>query len=397
MRVLLIHDGEGPLRGSEKVILDLMAGLSSQGVAWQVVTNQAEFKEAAEHTGFHAILIPFRPLFVGGTNWRYLVDTVRAFKTLRNLLRDFKPDLIHINNGGACQWAVPAAWLSGVPSLIHIHAPWSRKMRFLLGLHLPDRIISVSHAISEGFLSDPVAAGKIRVVYNAKAVTPAVSQEARALARANMNINPDAFVVACVGVLIDGKRPQDAIESVALLPDAIRQKVLLLVIGDGEIRAELERVAAGLPVRFLGQRKDVDYLMGHVCDAVVLPSTMEAFSLVLLEAAACGLPRIAAASGGNVESIIDNQDGLLFPPGDTRAYADAIAMLVNDRRHCAVLGEEARKRVEKEFSPAAFLAHFLDLYTELRSAPRRPRRAILADAIISMLNVGGKVRFGGRA
>ena len=73
MRVLLIHDGEGPLRGSEKVILDLMAGLSSQGVAWQVVTNQAEFKEAAEHTGFHAILIPFRPLFVGGTNWRYLV------------------------------------------------------------------------------------------------------------------------------------------------------------------------------------------------------------------------------------------------------------------------------------------------------------------------------------
>ncbi|HET7086098.1 MAG TPA: glycosyltransferase family 4 protein [Rhizomicrobium sp.] len=397
MRVLVIHDGEGPLRGADKVAFDLMTGLRPQGVVWQVATNQAEFKAAAEQAGFPSAWMPFRRLFIGGTKWRDLADAVRAFKALRLLVHDFKPDLIHLNNGGACQWAVPAAWLAGVPALVHIHARWSRKMRLLLGLHLPDRIIAVSHASAERFLGDPVAARKVRVIHNAAAVVAAATPEERAAERAKMDIAPDVFVVAYVGVLIAGKRPQDAIEAVALLPQAVKQKLVLLFVGDGEVRPELERAAVGLPVRFLGYRPDVDRITRLVCDATILPSPIEAFPLVLLEAAACGLPRIAAAAAGNLESVTDGRDGLLCKPGDIKAYAEAIAKLAADRSYCLALGEEARNRVARDFSPANFLAHFLQTYQEMRAAPRRSGWAKAADAIRSLLNVGGKFRFGGRA
>jgi glycosyltransferase involved in cell wall biosynthesis len=135
--------------------------------------------------------------------------------------------------------------------------------------------------------------------------------------------------------------------------------------------------------------------MKNVCDAVVLPSVIEAFSLVLLEAAACGLPRIASACGGNVESIHDKQDGLLFRTGDTKDCADAMATLATDRTYGELLGEEARRRVIEQFSPSIFLDKFFQMYSELDTTVRRSRRCSLAEAALSMMNLAWGFKFGG--
>jgi glycosyltransferase involved in cell wall biosynthesis len=393
VRVLLVHDGDGPLRGSERVVLDLIEG--SPAVEWRAATNHAEFAKACEKAGVPATLIPFRRLFVGGTKWRDVRATFRAFKTFRRLLRDFRPDVIHINNGGACQWVMPAAWLAGVPALVHLHAPWAGPMRLLLGLHLPDRIVGVSNATVERFRKDPVAARKTNVVYNATPMVPPASAQERAALRAAMDIPRDAFVVATAGILIPSKKAQDVVAAIGLLPEGLRNRTILLVAGEGYNRPTLEQAAAGLPVRFLGHRGDIGEILRCVCDVLIVPSVIEAFSLVLLEAAACGVARIASAFGGNVESVIDGQDGLLFPAGDVEACARAITTLAEDADLRARLGEQARQRAQTYFSPAVFSGHFLEIYRQMRDQ-RRSRLARFSDAFTSMLNLVTGLKLGAR-
>jgi len=400
MRIVLVHDGDGALRGSEKVAIDLVTALRAQGFRFHVVTNHREFAAAFDNTICPVTIIPFKRLFLGNskwgtsTKWRDLVEAFAAFRRFRRLLREFRADVIHINNGGACQWVMPAAWLEGVPAVVHLHAPWSRTMRFLLGLHLPDRIVGVSNAIMAGFRTDPVAAQKLRVIYNGTPAVPVATREERAAARAALNIPDDMFVVAFVSVLIWGKSPGDALAAMDLLPQALKAKSLLLFIGDGEARPELEQAAKGAGhVRFLGQRDDVNLILSRVCDVLVLPSIIEAFSLVLLEAAACGVARIAAAAGGNVESIIDREDGLLFRPHDIQACADAIAALAQNPALRAELGERARLRVEREFSPAHFSEGFVQNYKELCLQPVDRWRRFLR-GMASCLNLLGGFHLG---
>jgi glycogen(starch) synthase len=142
------------------------------------------------------------------------------------------------------------------------------------------------------------------------------------------------------------------------------------VVGDGPERAAWEAQAAGLPVRFTGQRDDVHHLLRNVIDMVILPSDSEAFSIVLLEAAAAGLPRIGSNIGGIPESIKHGVDGLIVPVRDAAALAEAISTLVRDPVLAGRYGAAARARLEAEFSVVGFLAKFTAVYDELTgSAP----------------------------
>lgn len=366
MNIILIHDGFGPLRGSETVIQDLIVGLGSRGHVWKVITNHKELYEAMLKLGIQSELFPFKRLLVDKISIADWIQSIRCYSRLRQLIKDFKPQVIHINNGGACQWVVPAGTMAGVPTLVHLHAPWSRKMRFLLGLHHPDRIVGVSRAILHGFESDPTTKSKLHVIYNGiqTAVTEQFSKSP--LQRKLLGIRPHQFVVGLIGVLASGKRASDTISAMRILMQKHGDNITLLVIGDGMERLMLETSAYGLPVQFLGHRKDVSALMTQVCDAIVLPSQVEAFSLVLLEAAASGLPRIAARAGGNVESIQHQSDGLLVEVGDVKALALAIETVAGDKPLAKRLGDNARSRVMAEFTDKKFLDNFESLYMEMQ-------------------------------
>jgi glycosyltransferase involved in cell wall biosynthesis len=371
MKIVAIHDGAGPIRGSEKVLLDLMQGLAKREHTWHLLTNHPEMHAAAIALGFAAELLPFNRLLVdksGLRNWR---QSWRCFKRLREVIREFNPQVIHINNGGACQWAVPASATLAGPSVVHLHAPWSRKMRFLLGLHHPDCIVGVSRAIVSPILADPLAAPNVCVIYNGIADSGIGNPASRFKMRHALGLTDEQFVIAFAGVLIPEKRAQDAIAAVRLLAN---EKCVLLIVGDGPYREQLTKLAFGLPVLFLGHRSDAQVLMRDACDAVILPSHIEAFSLVLLEAAICGLPRIASDAGGNVESIHHLHDGLIVPLGDIAGLAKAIQTLSADKTLVTSLGNHARARALQEFSVSGFLDNFEQLYSRL--SKKKPERLL---------------------
>jgi len=150
---------------------------------------------------------------------------------------------------------------------------------------------------------------------------------------------------------------------------ARRPGTRFVIAGDGELREELERAAEGLPVDFLGHREDVPMLLASL-DVFAFPSQFEGLCLAVIEAQAAGVPVVATSVGGLRETVVDGETGLLVPPRDPRALADAIVRLLDDPELSARLAEEARRRAQR-YSEARMVAQTLELY----GAGQRGRRA----------------------
>ena len=123
------------------------------------------------------------------------------------------------------------------------------------------------------------------------------------------------------------------VKSLGSALEALRQVegVSLLIAGDGPERERLERLAEGLPVRFLGpQPRETVLELFAAADAVLLPSSWENFPHAVVEGLAVGTPVIATAVGGVTEIVTDGVNGLLVPRGDAGAIAEAIRRFFGD-------------------------------------------------------------------
>jgi glycosyltransferase involved in cell wall biosynthesis len=149
-------------------------------------------------------------------------------------------------------------------------------------------------------------------------------------------------------------------------------RFIVHVIGEGEQRAELERmkVARSLDnVHFHGHlpQTRVAEVLGR-CRAIVLPSVgLENYPTCLLEAFALGVPGIGARIGGIPEIIRDRQSGLTFEPGDHHELRDKIIALTEDRPLAEWMGQNARQQVESENSAPGFLRQLMSIYHQVAS------------------------------
>jgi glycosyltransferase involved in cell wall biosynthesis len=149
---------------------------------------------------------------------------------------------------------------------------------------------------------------------------------------------------------------------------AQQEDAKLLVVGQGTQRAVLEQQARGLGlekhVRFVGQVDNVrDYL--HAADIFVLPSKAEGLSNSLLEAMACGLPVVVSAIGGNTDAVREGVEGLLIPPDNESALANALLDIVSNPALMERLGANARQTAVERFSLESVTEHYISLYHSL--------------------------------
>jgi len=186
--------------------------------------------------------------------------------------------------------------------------------------------------------------------------------DARRAARQRLGLptGDDAFVVVGLSRLVPRKGFDVVIDAAAEL--APRYPSLHVAIGGtGRDRSRLDRRIASsrAPVTMLGRVADDDlpYLYG-CADAFAMVCRdrwggleQEGFGIVFLEAAACGVPQIAGASGGAAEAVVDGETGLVVRcPDDHREVAAAIERLITDPEARARMGTAARERVERDFA-----------------------------------------------
>lgn len=148
-----------------------------------------------------------------------------------------------------------------------------------------------------------------------------------------------------------------------------RPEVRFAVLGDGILRPDLEVMAKKLKlteqVIFLGAHQDVgNYL--SLFDVSVLSSVdHEGCSNSILEAMALGKPVVATDVGGNRELVIPGENGLLVPPGEPVALAQAILSLLDDPERARQMGEKGRARVLSQFNQEQMVAYYQELWLEL--------------------------------
>jgi len=278
---------------------------------------------------------------------------------LRRLAAAGNPDVVNIHYGQnyislkdliAARLARPRRLIVTV----HHPVPWSdmsgrKRVLTRLATLFAHAVTVNSRAMRDILLEAGVPARKIHIL--PPGVHVPVSLPGRDEARARLGLPLDAFVIGCVARLAPHKGVGDLITAAAHVPDPEGQ-LRVVVTGDGPERAALERLGVmrlGDRAVFLGRVPDIQDVYA-AADVFALPSHMEGFGLVYIEAAFHGVPSIGTRVGGVPDVILDGETGLLVPPGDPDALAAAIGRLRDDPPLRCRLGEAARTRAYAEFT-----------------------------------------------
>jgi L-malate glycosyltransferase len=136
-----------------------------------------------------------------------------------------------------------------------------------------------------------------------------------------------------------------------------------------ELESRVRQLNLSDRVIFTGERNDIPALLREI-DLSVLPSLSEGLSNSLLEGMAAGVAVVATNVGGNPEVVQDGRTGLLVPPGDAAALAQAMIRILESQDLARRFGDAGYERVKNEFSLAATVRRTQELYMELLSQPR---------------------------
>ncbi len=312
---------------------------------------------------------------------RFLWRLVRGSRQLGRLIQCEGVDLVHCNTAAVWSGAL-AAKLSGCPLIWHIHEiithpPLMRKVIAWLVTLLADSVVTISGAVRDHLLADrPTAAAKIVVIPDAVDTHRFHPQVDGTLLRQELGLGADDVLVGCVGRLHTWKG-QDLLVEAARHVVAQMPNVHFAIVGDivpGQpkprqiVEQRIQRWNLGANVHLLGFRREMPQVMAAL-DILALPSTLpEPFGVVLLEAMAMAVPVVAAAHGGALEIVVDDETGLLVPPGDAKTLADAIGQLAISPAARWRMGAAGRRRAEANYRFDQHVAAFQELYDHRLSA-----------------------------
>jgi glycosyltransferase involved in cell wall biosynthesis len=311
---------------------------------------------------------------------------LRVLIRLVRLMRSERVDVVHTHLWTSSFWGRLAGALARVPVMIiteHNLDTWRRAPHLLadrlLGRFTDDWVFVSSEV--EAFYRARLALpeGRSHVVHNGVDLAPFARRPDPAEVRTRMGLPADARVAGVVGRLEARKGHRFFLEAMRRVVDRV-PGALGLIAGEGKEKDALlaQRGALGLAesVRLVGYWPDLAEALAAL-DVFVLPSLMEGHPLAILEAMAAGKPVVATDVGGNAEAVEAGVTGVLVPPADPDALADAILALLLEPERAARLGEAGRRSLDRRFSLAAAVKANEELY--LRRYRERTGRTIGGD------------------
>jgi glycosyltransferase involved in cell wall biosynthesis len=227
-------------------------------------------------------------------------------------------------------------------------------------------VIAVSNAVREDLLEQGMDPHRAIVIKNGIEIPP-LDPGLGSRVRAELGIAPDTPVIGTVGRLSPQKDYPTLLKAAAGIIAAV-PRAIFLILGDGDLRVDLEKLAGelgiGERVRFLGYRENVMDAVAAF-DIFALASLWEGLPLAVLEAMALARPVVATAVPGTVEALEDGETGFAVPLKVPSALAEKIIELVRDPEKSRKMGVSGRRRVEESFSRERMVDEHESLYRRL--------------------------------
>jgi glycosyltransferase involved in cell wall biosynthesis len=371
--VMVISHAQASVGGMQKQAFCLAHELQSRGLAVTVLSKRPTFFKAKgernresqaqkDHGGVKIVELPIIGLQPA---WSFLFSILIWGCISRNTFQ-----IIHAHNTALGVISSIVGWLLGkkviikIPGMKYVHylsgGSLSRGLRRWILTRKTDRFVAVSTEMVQSLRELRIAPEKIVLIPNGIELTGGdSSHDCRAL-KINLLGNAEARVVLFVGRLVKEKGLERLLTVWGSLPD--RDGRLLVIVGDGPLRADLESRASPLAssVRFLGHRADVSKFYA-IADIFVLPSKTEGVSNSLLEAMCAGIPVVASNVGGNKDVLEDGRSGYLVDWEDVPACVQVLSTLLSDPDLREYLGEAAKRRV-RNFAMGNVAQGYVRLY-----------------------------------
>jgi glycosyltransferase involved in cell wall biosynthesis len=359
-RLLLIVTGLNR-GGAEMQVFHLASGLCARGWEVKVVSLLSggamtdQFREAGIQV--HELAVQ-----------RGIPDP-RAILGLRKIIQDFRPDVVHSHMVHANLLARVTRLIFSMPALISTAHNMTEGRRWTeIAYRVTDSIGDLTTIICKAAAERYVKVGsvpleRLKVVVNGLPVEQfRPDPTSRAAMRRQLGIEGE-FVWLAVGRF---EPPKDYANLINAFAQVRSDRSVLLIAGDGPLRPDMEKLASelniSLGVRFLGVRKDIPALMS-AADGYVMSSAWEGLPMVLLEAAASGLPIVATNVGGNGEVVRDGISGYLVPPSDSNALALTLQQVEQTPRLARItMGLAGRDFVVTNYSISSVLDEWESIY-----------------------------------
>lgn len=352
------------LGGAERVVVDLAKGLDNRVFKPKVC--------CLNEKGRYASLLERRGIRVFALRKRPTLDLFLIPRLVR-LIKEERIDLIHSHLFGANLWGRIAAHFAGVPIVCTEHGMDVWRTPFHLTLDrllapITKRVVFVSQAVKKFYQSKHISLnGKSRVIYNGIDLNRFERKQDLSSIRSGLGLNGAEKVIGIVGRLVPEKAHDDFIRAIRLLVQK-RDDVVGLIVGSGGLLELLKKQVqdAGLQrhVIFAGHRDDSAQLY-QTMDVSVLCSEREGFPLVALEAMASRVPVVATAVGGVGELLKDRETGMLVPPRNPEALAQAILTVLENGDLREQLVKNAYQEVSAYFGTKQMVQNHELLYQEV--------------------------------
>jgi glycosyltransferase involved in cell wall biosynthesis len=310
-------------------------------------------------------------------------NDLRALLALVRAVRRHRPQIVHTHTAKAGLLGRVAALTTRRPRPVIVHTYHGHVLEGYFGAlqtafyraleralaHVSDALVGVSRSTVEDLERLRIAPrSKFRVIPIGLELGAFLSASARdgEAFRAEAGAGPDTVLLTFVGRLVPIKRVDVLLRAVAHARAGGAQ-VRLAIVGDGELRPELEALARDLgiadAIHFAGYRTDM-VAVAAAADIAVLSSDNEGTPVSLIEAGAAGKPAVSTRVGG-VDEVVAPDTGLLAPARDSAALGDAIARLAADAGLREAMGERARAHIRGRYTVDRLLTDIDALYVEL--------------------------------
>jgi glycosyltransferase involved in cell wall biosynthesis len=294
--------------------------------------------------------------------------------TLIKLLNEIKPDIVHTFMITANTYGRIAAIISHVPVVIaserSVIEIGKDKKRFWIYIdkllsYFSSAIICNSKKASDVLINEfTFNENKVYTIYNGASDIKALRN-----LREHCRCSNSTIVIGTISNLYPHKNHKLFLDTAKYVLDKSRNKnILFKIIGDGPLKAQLEKYAIKLGiynnVLFTGERHDIYDLLKGI-DIFVLTSLYEGMSNAIMEGMQAGLPVIANDVGGNSELVIDQVTGYLCLSNEATLFAEKITNLIENKSKAKKMGEKGKKRILNEFSIDKMIKKTESVYMKL--------------------------------